>query len=225
MPKVLAYDLEFARPLPGGNWKRMTECGVSVLCSWSSEEIEPRVWIPEEGEHVWRDFARHALEHDAYLTWNGIDCDDRMIYAEFPLWAQVLTHGRRLDLCVTAGLYALTKKKGFDVDYLTSVLVQGIPNNHPELLKYKPTAKQAVRNGWSLDPTYANTFGTGSTKSMAGALAPIKWQEGRRGEVIGYCIGDVRRLLDLWQHAWAGKELVNKKGVPVTIPQAVLGAL
>ena len=222
-PRVLAYDLEFARPVPDGNWSRMTECGISVLCSWSSHETDPRVWIPEEGYQVWRDFAAHALEHSVFLSWNGLDCDDKMIYEEFPAWERVLPYGRRLDLSVVAGLYALTEKKGLDRDYLTSVLARGVPNNFPELVGYKPGARLAVRRGWALEATYCATFGLESSKSMEGAEAPIAWGKGWRGKVIGYCVGDAKRLLDLWQRAWAGEPLTNSKDVSVTIPREVLG--
>jgi hypothetical protein len=223
-PKVLAYDLEFARPLPNNDWRRMTECGISVLVSWSNHEVEPRIWLPHEGPHVLRDFCVHALDHEVYLTWNGLGCDDKMIHAEFPTWEKALAHGKRLDLSAVAGLYALTEKKGLDRDYLDSVLVRGVPNNYPELVGYKPGARVNVMSGWSLDPTYGATFGTENSKSMDGAQAPIRWQAGHWGQVIGYCVGDAKRLLDLWRHAWGGEELVNKKGVSTRIPQPTLGA-
>jgi len=222
-PKVLAYDLEFARPLPGNDWRRQTECGIGVLASWSNQEVEPRVWLPEEGEHVLRDFCVHALDHDVFLSWNGLGCDDPMIYAQFPLWQEVLKEGKRVDLGAIIGLYALSAKKKLDLDYLTEVLTRGVPNNYPELVGYKPGAKVNVRSGWNLNVTHCETFERGG-KSMPGEQAPIKWQAGQRGEVIGYCVGDVRRLLDLWQHAWTGNPLVGKAGLPTCVPQAALGA-
>ena len=221
-PKVLAYDLEFARPLPNGDWRRMTECGISVLTSWSNQEVEPRIWLPEEGSHVLRDFCVHALEHDVYLSWNGLGTDDPMIYAEFPLWQEDLKEGKRLDLGAVVGLYALSAKKGLDLDYLTEVLTRGVPNNYPELVGYKPTAKVNVRSGWGLEPTYGATFGRENSKSMPGEEAPVRWQAGQRGRVIGYCVGDAKRLLDLWRHAWGGNLLKSHKGHEVTVPQAVL---
>lgn len=42
-------------------------------------------------------------------------------------------------------------------------------------------------------------------KSMDGAQAPIAWQEGHRGRVIDYCLGDVIRLKKLVEAALAGK--------------------
>ena len=221
-PKVLAYDLEFANPLLNDDWSRMTECGIGVLASWSSEEIEPRVWIPEEGPHVLRDFAVHALEHDVFLTWNGIGCDDKLIHASLPLWAAVLGEAKRLDLILVAGLYAIAKKKKLDTRELDAVLAYGVPNDFPKLVGYKPTAKLNVMSGWKLDPTYSATFGIENSKSMDGVQAPIKWQAGARGEVIGYCVGDARRLLNLYDRAWDGHPLVNVKGAEAHIPRAVL---
>jgi len=222
-PKVLAYDLEFLNPLPDNDWRRMTECGVSVNVSWSNQEEEPRVWLPEEGEMVWKLFAQHALGHDVFLTWNGLGCDDRMIHAEFPLWEEVLKLGKRLDLCAVVGIYGLAQKKGLDLAAITSTLTRGVPNNYPELVNYKPGARVNVMKGWSLESTYCGTFGKEFSKSMDGALAPQKWAEGYRGQVIGYCVGDAYRLLKMWKHAWAGNPLINRDGVKVTVPREVLG--
>jgi hypothetical protein len=223
-PKVLAYDLEFANSVPDGDWKRMRECGVSVCCSWSSEEVEPRVWIPEEGERVWKEFAVHALQHDVFLTWNGLSCDDVMIYEEFPLWEQVLGHGKRLDLAVVAGLFGIAEKKKLALDPISKVLAYGVPDEYPKLVGYKPRAHLNVKVGWTLEGTYCNTFGLPEAKSMDGAQAPIRWREGRRGEVIGYCVGDAKRLLDLYEHAWDGGFLTNKRKVKTGIPQEALAA-
>jgi hypothetical protein len=222
-PRVLSYDLEFARPLPNNDWRRQGECGVGVLVSWSSSEDEPRIWLPEEGPHVWKNFARHALGHEVLLTWNGLGCDDPVIYAQFALWEEVLKHAKRVDLSAIAGLYALSEKKGLDLGYLTRVLTRGVPNNYPELVGYKPTALVNVRSGWSLEPTYCATFGRETSKSMHGKDAPIWWQQGRCGEVIGYCVGDAKRILDLWGRAWAEKPLKNQKDQSVVIPRCVLG--
>jgi hypothetical protein len=223
VPKVLSYDLEFARPLPGDDWRRMTECGIGVLASWSNQEVEPRIWLPEEGDHVLRDFCVHALEHDVFLSWNGLGCDDPMIHAQFPLWQEVLKEGLRVDLGAIVGLYSLARRKGLDLDCITEVLVRGVPNNFPELVGYKPGAKVNVRSGWRLDSTHAATFQREESKSMPGAEAPIRWQAGRKGEVIGYCVGDVRRLLDLWEHAWKGLPLVSIKGPSTVVPRPALG--
>ena len=223
-PKVLAYDLEFRDPLPEGDWSRMTECGVSVLASWSSDEDEPRVWLPEEGEHVWEEFALHALDHEVFLTWNGLSCDDRMIYASFPLWEHVLPRAKRLDLCVVAGLFGIAAKKGLPTDEIEGVLARGVPNNYPQLVGYKRRSTVHVMRGWKLEHAYCETFERESSKSLDGALAPELWAKGHRGRVIGYCVGDARRLLDLWSHAWIGGELRNAKGHVARIPQRVLGA-
>ncbi len=52
--------------------------------------------------------------------------------------------------------------------------------------------------GFSLGALCEATFGVG--KSGSGALAPVLWQRGERGQVIDYCLHDVwltRRLFDL----------------------------
>lgn len=222
--KAIAYDLEFARPVPNEDWSRMTECGISVITSWSSHEVEPRIWIVDEHPDVLRRFAAHAVEHDIFVTWNGMSCDDKMIEAQLPVWQQVLGCGRSVDVAILSGLYSIAEKKGHDLSGLTDKLSLRIPENYPALVGYKPSAQVNVKRGWSLDSTYSSTFNLPtSSKSMEGAEAPLRWAAGSRAEVIGYCVGDSLRTFRLWRHAWFGKPLRNAKGVTVRLPRCVLG--
>lgn len=55
-----------------------------------------------------------------------------------------------------------------------------------------------MHSGYGLDAVCETNFGMRKTGN--GALAPILWQQGKRGQVIDYCLQDVkmeRTLLDL----------------------------
>jgi hypothetical protein len=66
----------------------------------------------------------------------------------------------------------------------------GQPENYDLMAEMMVAADTDNRKGFSLDATCKANFGFG--KSMDGGLAPVNWQEGRRGTVIDYCLNDVR---------------------------------
>lgn len=225
-PNVLIYDVEAARPLPGNeDWSRKTECGISVIASWSSQEPSPRVWLPEEGDHILDDFALHAVEHEGFVTWNGLRYDDDMITSLFPWWPEVVSRGVKIDLPVIAGLFSICCKKGLDLRTLVESLKSGVPAHYPELVGYKPTAQMNVVKGWGLKPTYLSTFSKAEPDSqITGEMAPILWSQGLKGRVITYCMEDVGKLFALWRWAFKGGSLINKNGGEAVLPQCVLGA-
>ncbi len=59
-----------------------------------------------------------------------------------------------------------------------------------------------THGGWSLDKIMTATFGL--AKSGHGAMAPVWWQEGRRGKVVDYCCRDVWLEAKLIEHLAAG---------------------
>lgn len=66
----------------------------------------------------------------------------------------------------------------------------GQPENYDLMAEMMEAADTDQRKGFSLDATcWANLS---LNKSMDGGLAPVNWQEGRRGSVIDYCLNDVR---------------------------------
>jgi len=66
-----------------------------------------------------------------------------------------------------------------------------------------------THGGYGLDAMCACNFGT--TKSGNGALAPVLWQQGRRGEVIDYCLNDIRLTKQLFDSVLVGKPLISPK--------------
>jgi hypothetical protein len=69
-----------------------------------------------------------------------------------------------------------------------------------------------THGGYGLDAVCEKNFGT--KKSGNGAFAPVLWQQGKRGEVIDYCLNDVRLTKQLFDAVLAGKPLMNPKGGP-----------
>lgn len=59
--------------------------------------------------------------------------------------------------------------------------------------------------GLRLDNHLEATFGKENMKTANGAEAPLMWQQNRIGELISYCLADVRRERDLFEHILTGK--------------------
>jgi len=62
-----------------------------------------------------------------------------------------------------------------------------------------------THGGWGLDAVMQETFGL--SKSGAGALAPVWWQQGERGKVVDYCCRDAWLEAKLITHMLAGGEI------------------
>jgi hypothetical protein len=69
----------------------------------------------------------------------------------------------------------------------------------------------ATHGGWSLDAVCEASLGC--KKSGNGAMAPIWWQQGKRGKVIDYCLRDV------WLEAQVVEYIVKHGGI--TGPRAI----
>lgn len=67
-----------------------------------------------------------------------------------------------------------------------------------------------THGGYSLDAMCERNFGT--KKSGNGALAPKLWQRGAIGNVIDYCLNDIRLTKQLFDAVLAGRPLKNPKG-------------
>jgi len=239
-PRVLAYDLELFEPIPEGDhgprWSQAPQCGISVLAAWASWEDDPRVYVSKGQDRGRSDTERFvdavvALDPDVgLLTWNGLDFDDAVIRetlapmsAAQVAWTYQLEGRRRIDLAIIAGLCEKAQSKGVDGfrAAVTALLAGGVPMHYPTLIGYSPNARVNVKKGWNLEATCTSTFGVERSKSMHGAEAPLAWQQGRFGEVVGYCVGDTLRTLRLWRHAVETGEL---RSGPLTakIPRTAL---
>jgi hypothetical protein len=67
-----------------------------------------------------------------------------------------------------------------------------------------------THGGWGLDVVCQATLGI--RKTGTGALAPVWWQQGKRGKVIDYCCNDVWMEGQLLLHVLRGLPVFNGKG-------------
>lgn len=72
--------------------------------------------------------------------------------------------------------------------------------------QYSP---EKTRPGYGLNALAKATLGKGKTGT--GENAPILWQEGKRGEVIQYCLADVALTRELWERKSAIVDPTNGK--------------
>lgn len=63
---------------------------------------------------------------------------------------------------------------------------------------------QQFPRGMKLDDHLLATFGKENMKTDHGANAPLLWQSGKLGELVSYCIADVKRECMLFEHVWSG---------------------
>lgn len=75
--------------------------------------------------------------------------------------------------------------------------------------------KNAAGFRFKLDAMAQKNLGYGKTDD--GALAPIKWQQGKRAEVINYCLNDVLMTYKLYKLAKEQGFLVTPKGARVSL--------
>ncbi len=77
------------------------------------------------------------------------------------------------------------------------------------------TENQRFPTGMKLDDHLLATFGESFMKTEDGAAAPKMWRDGRKGEVVSYCLADVRREKALFehvfQHGWAATPVHGQK--------------
>lgn len=83
----------------------------------------------------------------------------------------------------------------------------------------------STHTGFGLDAICSVNFD--ERKSGNGALAPVLWQRGEVGQVIDYCLNDVRLTKMLLEHVEGGSTVASPKtGEPLRLmlPRAVEGA-
>lgn len=78
-------------------------------------------------------------------------------------------------------------------------------------------AEMSFKGGLKLDNLARGTLGVG--KIGTGARAPDLFRQGRWGELVTYCMRDVRRTRDLFLHLMrTGYVVSNKKPQPIRLP-------
>lgn len=105
---------------------------------------------------------------------------------------------------------------GFDTPLLEATLkgmVSPLPGDLPPIRSYDMLLESRRAVGWApgrsfpkglrLDDHLLGTFGKDSMKTDDGANAPKLWQERKLGDLISYCIADVKREAMLFEQVWA----------------------
>jgi DNA polymerase elongation subunit (family B) len=64
---------------------------------------------------------------------------------------------------------------------------------------------QRFPKGMKLDDHLEATFGREHMKTSNGEEAPRMWKDGRLGELVSYCLADVKREAMLFRHVWEGR--------------------
>lgn len=70
-----------------------------------------------------------------------------------------------------------------------------------------PTFDYRTHGGYGLDAMCEKNFGLRKTGN--GALAPVLWQQGKVGQVIDYCLNDIRMTAPLFDCAVIGQPLMD----------------
>ena len=111
----------------------------------------------------------------------------------------------RADLCVGFNILgfdnALIRAQGGDLKPDSELKTYDLLEYSRRAMGWTPA--QRFPKGMRLDDHLEATFGTAFMKTEDGALAPKMWRDGRHGEVVSYCLADVRREKMLFEHVVA----------------------
>lgn len=172
-PKTIVYDCEIARCIP----KKAKEPHLDYCQGW-------------------KDFAGMGISVIcSYSYWN----EQYHVYLEdnFQDFQELVNHSEKIigfnsiafddQLCAANGLNIKTTN-----DLLCEIrIAAGMPPHY---------VKGITRSGYSLEALAQANLGYG--KSSSGEKAPQLWQEGKRGQVINYCLQDVAITRQLWERKY-----------------------
>lgn len=185
---TIIYDIEIAKAIPSPN--SYCEKGIKYCGGWSDHA---RMGISVIGVYDY--------EEDRFRVF----CEDNK--ASF---MELLD--KRGPLCV--GFNNIP----FDNAVISATAGWNAPNDSMcyDLLReiwiasgLEPTFNRKTHGGVGLDAVCEKNFG--AKKSGNGALAPVLWQRGNIGEVIDYCMNDIRLTKQLFDHVLAGKPVISPK--------------
>lgn len=210
--RVIVYDIEILRAIPPkdprdrlpgieycAGWRDFQNMGIACIGAYDFSEDRYRVF----SEGNFQGFIDLIAAADVVAGFNSILFDNEVLRATF---GGPFTFGDGID----------RDKKFYDA-------LADLDSKSYDLLRetwvaagLSPTFQRETHMGYGLDDVCrANGLGG---KTGNGAAAPIAWQQGRHGEVIDYCLHDVKLTKQLFDRAAAGVMLANPKGgAPLTL--------
>lgn len=179
----LIYDIEIVKAILGrgeeridgiqycDGWHDHAGMGISVIGAYDYAEARYRVFCADN----FVEFLELCAARAPLVSFNGIGFDDKVINA----YAATAIHSS-----------VAMPREPFRYDLLAEIW---------RAAGLDPTFGGNSHAGYGLDATCEVNFGI--RKSGNGAHAPIAWQQGRVGEVIDYCLNDIRITKRLFDHA------------------------
>lgn len=170
-PRVIVYDIEIERAIP--NVKEAPLQGIQYCAGWKDFRGMGIAVLcaTDTQERVPRVFLQ----------------DNLPAFAEWSKGAILAGHSNRgFDDPILQALGLWTAVASYDMLRALRVALGESPEFVPGRTKCGRRVDDLAR------------MNLGIQKSMDGALAPIRWQEGHRGEVIDYCLRDVAIELALF---------------------------
>jgi hypothetical protein len=186
--KMMIYDIEIIKAIPNPNKIGIAQPDIKYCAGWHDHANMGISVIGAYDYHEdrYRTFLQDNMEEFFHL------CDARDTLVGFNSIAfdnaVINAHGPRL-----------TEEKKF-YDILVEVWAAA---------GLGPKFKYPTHVGFGLDACCYINFGTNKTSD--GALAPALWQRGKYGEVIDYCLNDVKLTKQLLDQIIATGELLDPR--------------
>lgn len=214
------------------------DTGIKMEMSMSSEKRPPAIERLKGKNIVVYDCEIENVIDGVNVTWSTHDkmglsvaclydyrTDDWHVYLKNDLQA-ICDRLKTADLVV-----------GFNTEGFDEKLLRGLGGDMPEKIKnFDMLYHSRIATGWNpkdrfpkglrLDNHLEHMFGKENMKTTHGENAPIWWQEGRHGEVISYCLADVKRERMLFEHivehGWVSTEEHGKRYIDLSVINRVL---
>lgn len=198
---AVVYDLEIVNdidPKAGIGWKSYDKMHVSVGVAFDYKIGDYRVFLEDNLQGL-VDLLERA---DLVAAFNNKGFDNPLMEAEI----------KRLGLKAEDGFLDRLNKKSYDM-------------LEESRLGWGWDPSKRFPTGFKLDEHLHAIWGASMAKTGDGADAPRFWREGKRGQVIDYCVADVRRERQLFEWAWYGGQFkcAGSNGHSVKRPQTLLG--
>ena len=202
MQKILIYDCEIINLIPHrykpnnpnysycNGWKDFNKMGVSVIGTWRNFDLinifgknfiipipwgKSEVFINPNSLIPGFKYGENQVQDFINFYKLALICD-RLIGFNSVAFDDKLCHANGMDAIKT------------DFDLLREVRIAS--NQPPDFVR------GVTRGGYNLQNLALTNLGKGKTGS--GELAPVLWQDGKKQEVVDYCLNDVKLLRSLY---------------------------